>query len=84
MKITLESTTKMVTLVVNGRNVPARLWEGTTERGIPVHAFITRIGPTIPEAELTAEQDAEFQRDLQQQKAPSPGMEVYDMRFFID
>ena len=39
MKVTLESTTKIVEL--NG--VQARIWEGTTEGGIRVHAFITRI-----------------------------------------
>lgn len=39
MKVTLESTTKIVEL--NG--VPARLWEGKTDTGIAVHAFITRI-----------------------------------------
>lgn len=39
MTITIKSTTKMVEL--NG--VPARIWEGETESGIPVHCYITRI-----------------------------------------
>lgn len=39
MKITIESTTKTVEL--NG--VPARIWEGTTDSGIPIHCYITRI-----------------------------------------
>ena len=43
MKVTLESTSKITTLVVNGEDVPARIWEGKTESGIPCHAFITRI-----------------------------------------
>ncbi len=39
MKITVENTTKIVTL--NG--VPARIWEGFTESGIKCHCYITRI-----------------------------------------
>ncbi len=39
MKLTLESTSKIVTL--NG--VPARIWEGHTDKGVACHAFITRI-----------------------------------------
>ncbi len=37
MKIILDSTTKLVDL--NG--VPARVWEGCTQDGVPVHAYIT-------------------------------------------
>ena len=39
MKITIESTSKIVSL--NG--IPARIWEGETENGIKVHCFISRI-----------------------------------------
>ena len=39
MKITVENTSKIVTL--NG--VPARIWEGFTESGIECHCYITRI-----------------------------------------
>lgn len=39
MNVILHSTTKVVTL--NG--VEARIWQGFTETGIPVHAYITRI-----------------------------------------
>ncbi len=39
MRVSLESTTKIVT--ING--VEARIWEGITDSGIPVHAFISRI-----------------------------------------
>jgi hypothetical protein len=83
MKVTLESTTKVVQLEIDGRTVPARIWEGTTEGGIPCFAFITRIAPSIPEPQLTAEQDAEFQRDLKQQKAPTPAIGAIDMRLIL-
>lgn len=39
MKVTVESTPKIVE--ING--VPARVWQGQTEGGIPVIAFLTRI-----------------------------------------
>jgi len=65
MKVTLESTSKITFLVVNGQEVPARVWEGMTESGIPCHAFITRIA-------VNAQHDAsDFERDLQETRAPS-------------
>jgi len=61
MKIELESTQGMTDL--NG--VPARIWEGKTDKGIPVVAFITRIA-------VQKDQDAsEFQKELQEHKVPS-------------
>jgi len=56
MKVTLEPTDRTVTL--NG--VPARIWQGTTEHGIPCHAYITRIG-----VERT-EDSSEFEIALQE------------------
>lgn len=61
MKITLESTTKIVT--VNG--VPCRIWEGTTERGVAIHAYVTRVA-------VDRNADAsELERDLQECRTPS-------------
>jgi hypothetical protein len=64
MRVTLESTTQIVEF--NG--LPARVWEGTSEKGIPVTAFITRIAPAIenPPAHVVAE----FERDLLEQRPP--------------
>jgi hypothetical protein len=39
VRVTLESTTKVVQL----DGVPGRIWEGTTDSGIAVHAIITRV-----------------------------------------
>jgi hypothetical protein len=47
MKIMLESTPEVGKLEVDGVLVPARIWVGTTESGIGVIAFITRLG--VPE-----------------------------------
>jgi hypothetical protein len=70
MKITIESTSKIVNVssvsdarAVNG--VDARVWEGHTESGIPVHCFVTRI------AVHRSEDASQFERELQEQRAPS-------------
>jgi len=56
MKITMESTSQLTE--ING--VPARVWEGKTERGVPVTCFITRVA-------VQADQDqAEFERELRE------------------
>jgi hypothetical protein len=60
MKIIIESTTKLVT--VNG--VPARIWEGHTDTGIPCHCYITRI------AVHRDEDSREFDAELQEHRAP--------------
>lgn len=70
MKVTLESTTKIVEL--NG--VPARIWEGTTESGVPCHAYITRI------AVHRDEDNSQFERELQQCREPTV---VIPMRMII-
>ena len=74
MKITLESTTKIVEM--NG--VPARVWEGVTDKGIKVHAYITFVACGINE-----NQD-EFQQDLKEQKPPSPEVAAIPLRLFLE
>jgi hypothetical protein len=66
MKITLENTSKVVTLNTPDGSVPARIWEGQTEDGIAVHAFITRIAVNKTD-DATA-----FERDLLATREPSP------------
>lgn len=68
MKVTLESTDRIVELLVGGAVVPARVWEGKTERGIPVFAYVTRIAPAIenPSAIVCTE----FERDLRECRPP--------------
>ncbi len=65
MRVTLESTTKVTMLVIDGVEVPARIWEGVTDKGVRCHAYITRIA-------VSAQDDAsEFERDLKEHRAPS-------------
>lgn len=77
MKVTLHSTTKIVELDNNGAIMPARVWEGHTEGGIPVIAFITRIA-----AERT-EDLAEFERDLAEQAVPSAAVQAWPLRMIL-
>jgi hypothetical protein len=73
MRITIESTTKVVE--VNG--VPARIWEGHTESGIPVHCYVTRIA-------VHESQDAsQFERELKEQRKPSPAVEAIPLRMIL-
>ena len=74
MKVTIENTTQITHL--NG--VPARIWEGTTESGIPVMAFITRISPRIDPSD--AERMDEFQLDLAEQSAPTADTQAASIR----
>lgn len=60
MKITLTNTSRIVQ--VNG--VPARVWEGETEKGVKVYALITRI------AAHTEGDNSDFERELLEQPAP--------------
>ncbi len=84
MKITIESTSKIVTLIARGGEIQARVWQGETESGIPVQCFITRISPEIPESDPYIDQRTmEFERDLKRQADPRPTVEAIPLRFII-
>ena len=81
MKITLEPTTKIVQLMVAGGNeVPARIWEGYTDSGIPMHAYITRVAVKEGENE---EVYRDFERELKETRKPSPGVEAIPLRMIL-
>jgi hypothetical protein len=73
MKITIENTSKIVTL----NDVPARIWEGQTESGIKLYAYITRI------AVAEAQDQSEFERELIQQSAPSAEVDAVPLRMIL-
>lgn len=76
MKVTLESTTQIVTTRDGTR---ARLWEGRTESGIAVHALVAEI------AVSRAADNSEFERELSEHADPSAeGRKAYDLRLFVD
>ena len=85
MKITIESTAKVVTLEFGSCSVPARVWQGQTESGIPVQAFITRIAPEISRDHTDIDKlTAEFDRDLERLADPRPSVQAIPLRFFMD
>lgn len=80
MKLILESTSKIVEVVGphDSRGaVPCRIWEGETDTGIKVHAYITRVA--VPN---DADQ-SQFQRELQSHRAPSPEIEAIPLRLIL-
>lgn len=73
MHVVLSPTSKIVLL----DGVPARVWEGKTERGVPVHAFITRL------AVDRNDDTTELERALVEQRAPSAVVEAIPARLLL-
>lgn len=80
MKVTLESTTKIVELRIGGPTgpiVPTRVWQGETEHGVRIHAYVTRI------AVAEGQDMAEFERDLEALAAPRPEIAALPARLVV-
>ncbi len=78
MRMTIESTDRLVEVRVAGASVPARVWEGHTERGVPVAVLVTRVA-----AHLDSNQ-AEFEKDLKETRPPSThAIEAFPMRLIL-
>jgi hypothetical protein len=77
MEVSLKSTSKVVSLRVEDIDVPARVWEGTTARGVRCHAFITRI------AMQDGDDASEFEADLKEHSAPSAEVQAIPLRFIL-
>ncbi len=76
MKVTLESTTKIIEV----RGTQVRIWEGVTENGIPCYAAIALIAHHKDDDH----RNEEFVRDLAEQKEPSErAIQAFDPRFVI-
>ena len=76
MKITIESTSKIVTF----DGLPARVWEGHTESGIPIHCFVTRVAVKDGQP---AETYGQFEKELKEQRKPSPEIEAIPLRMIL-
>ena len=74
MRIVIESTIKVVML----DGLPARVWEGKTDTGIPCHVFVTGIS-VDREADST-----EFDDELILHRAPSPEVDALPERLVRD
>lgn len=82
MKLTIESTSKIVELQPQGGAgaIPARIWEGETANGVKVHVYVTRIAVSL------AADQSEFERELQavgQPRRPSPDVDLLPLRLII-
>jgi hypothetical protein len=84
MKITIESTATLVTLVIDSCGVPARVWVGETEDGIPVHCFITRISPRILESDPEIDlKTVQFDLELTREAKPLVEYGAIPLRFIL-
>lgn len=84
MKINIESTSKIVTLVIGGNDFPARVWQGETEGGIPVQCFITRIAPEISKSDPRIDElTVDFERELKRQADPRTTVEAIPLRLIL-
>jgi hypothetical protein len=82
MRITIESTSEIVTLAKrDGRHeisIPARVWEGETESGIKVHCLVTRI------AARDGQNLAQFESELREVKPPSvDALDCFPLRLIL-
>lgn len=85
MKVTITNTHKIVQLETSSGTVPARVWQGETEDGIPVHCFITRIVPEIHENDPQIDVLTRgFEEELQRCEKPRVALDYIPLRFFID
>ena len=73
MKITIENTTKTVT----ADGVLCRVWEGVSDSGIRVVCLIPRI------AVAEGQDVSQFEKELQQTKAPSPETQAFPLRMVL-
>lgn len=61
--------------------MPARVWEGTTENGIKVICFVTRLLAKEGQPEETYQQ---FERELKETpKAASPAVQTFPLRIVL-
>lgn len=75
--MTIHSTQEITQ--ING--VPARIWEGESERGAPVIVFVTRIAVR---EDLGEAAHAEFLAELEEHTPPSPDAGGWPRKMFID
>ncbi len=73
MKLIIENTTA----IVECNGIPARIWEGCTDSGIPVHCYITRV------AVKDTLDCTEFEKELKEQRKPSAAIEAIPLRLIL-
>jgi len=79
MKLTIEPTSQLVSLEIDGREVPARLWQGFDDQGVAVDCFITRVA--VHES-FPAEVHERFGRELRECPKAQPAR-FWPLRMFL-
>lgn len=79
MKVTIESTTRMVevTMQYSGAQMMCRVWEGVTESGVKVQMMVPRV------ACLASENQAEFEAELLETRAPMASVLAFPLRMVL-
>jgi hypothetical protein len=80
MKITIESTSRvvyLVTTVSEEPGFPCRVWEGQTDSGIPVTCLVSRIGV------LKTDDQSQFDSELIEQREPSDATRAFPLRMIL-
>jgi hypothetical protein len=75
MQLTLTPTDRIEQ--VDGR--PHRVWTGTSDKGVPVEAWIRLVQPQTHDGDALAE----FDRELRALPEPRRTAVIYDMRFIL-
>ena len=82
MEVILRPTDKIVLLAAEkgSPEIPARVWEGKTSTGIPMHAYITRVAVA---KDRPAHELEEFEKALEETEPPTPEIAAIDMRLIL-
>jgi hypothetical protein len=76
MKIQIENTPHIVALIIDGKEVPARVWTGATASGIEVQCLVTGI------ATSKSDNLEQFERELQECTAPQSEL-MFPLRMIL-
>jgi hypothetical protein len=77
MRVHIEPTSRIVELVIDGCAVPARIWEGTTDNGIGVICWVTRV------AALRTDDLSELDAALAEQRQPTHDVAEWPNRMVL-
>jgi hypothetical protein len=77
MKLTIESTKQLVTLVDGLDGVQGRIWVGKTGDGIAVQVLVLRV------AVESRENQSSFERELTVAHAPVPTVRAFPLRMML-
>jgi hypothetical protein len=77
VKITVESTSKIVEVMDGGDAIRCRVWEGESESGVRIYCLIARVA-------ANSEQDlSQFDAELKETREPSPEIRAIPLRLIL-